>query len=126
MNELEKWCADFQEIVPVDERELTKEEATFRCLQGVSYVIDKLVNVGFKDLLCVGHDASAVREEPSLWCDLDEICRRHPELRRSNVVSRQWRLENDFPCKGGYKCRQMYYEPDVIEWIDRNLREKKC
>lgn len=126
MNELEKWCADFQEIVPVDERELTKEEATFRCLQGVSYVIDKLVNVGFKDLLCVGHDASAVREEPSLWCDLDELCRRHPELRRSNVVSRTWRLEKGFPFKGGYKCRQMFYEPDVVAWINQHMREEKC
>lgn len=126
MNELEKWCADFQEIVPVDERELTKDEATFRCLQGVAYVIDKMVNVGYKGLLGIGRDSLVAPDNLSPWCDLDELCRRHPELRRSNVVSRTWRLENNFPSKGGYKCRQMYYEPDVIEWIDRHLREKKC
>lgn len=126
MNGIEKWCEEFQQIVPADERELTKDEATFRCLQGVAYVIDKMVNVGFKDLLGIGADKKNEQQNESCWCDLDELCRRHPELRRSNVVSRTWRLENNFPSKGGYKCRQMYYEPDVIEWIDRHLREEKC
>lgn len=124
MNDLEKWYADFQMLVPVDEKNISSNEATFHCLQGVSYLLDKMVNVGFKDLLGIGADKVNEQAKETCWCDLDELCRRHPELRRSNVVSRQWRQENDFPCKGGYKCRQLYYEPDVIEWIDRHLRGK--
>ncbi len=122
MNKLEKWCNDFQMLVPIDEKNVTPNEATFYCLQGVAYIIDQMVNVGFKDLLGVGVDKMNEQTNESCWCDLDELCRRHPELRTSNVVSRQWRIENNFPSKGGYKCRQMYYEPDVIEWINRHLR----
>ena len=124
MNDLEKWYADFQMLVPVDEKNISSNEATFHCLQGVSYLIDKMVNVGFKDLLGGGADKMNEQTNESCWCDIDELCRRHPELRKSNVVSRKWRLDNGFPSKGGYKCRQMYYEPDVIEWIDRHLRGK--
>lgn len=85
-----------------------------------------MVNVGFKDLLDVGQNDNDDQEKGSCWCDVNELCRRHPELRRNNVVSRQWRTNNDFPSKGGYNCRQMYYDPDVIEWIDQHLRGKKC
>lgn len=126
MSKLDDWMDEFKRIVPSNEKLLTSNEATFYCLQGVAYVFDKIVNTGYKDLLGVGRDAPSAQDEWSNWCDINELCRRHPELRRSNVVSRQWRLENNFPSKGGYKCRQMYYEPDVIEWIDRHLREEKC
>lgn len=126
MYNLEQWCADFKTMVPVNEQNLTPNEATFYCLQAISYVVDKLINVGFKDLLGIGADKMSEQTNESCWCDLDELCRRHPELRRSNVVSRQWRLDNGFPSKGGYKCRQMYYDPDVIEWINQHLRGKKC
>jgi hypothetical protein len=88
-------------------------------------MIDKLVNVGYKDLLGIG-DVRNEQEQETCWCDIHELCRRHPELVKSNVISRKWRLENGFPCKGGYKSRQMYYEPDVIEWINQHLRRKKC
>lgn len=124
MYDLEKWCADFQTLVPVDKKNVTQSEATFYCLQGVSYLFDRMVNVGFKDLLGVGADKTSEQTNETSWCDLEELCSRHPELRKSNVVSRKWRLENDFPAKGGYKCRQMYYEPDVIEWINGHLRGK--
>lgn len=126
MNRIEKWCEEFQQIVPADEHELTKDEATFRSLQGVAYVIDKMVNVGYKGLLGIGRDSLVAPDNLSPWCDLDELCRRHPELRRSNVVSRTWRLEKGFPFKGGYKCRQMFYEPDVVAWINQHMREEKC
>lgn len=126
MYNLELLCAEFQKLVPANERILKINEATFYCLQGVSYLIDKMVNVGFKDMLEVGQTDNDDQEKGSYWCDVNELCRRHPELRRSNVVSRQWRTNNDFPSKGGYKCRQMYYDPDVIEWIDQHLRGKKC
>ena len=124
MYDLEKWCADFQTLVPVDEKNISSNEATFHCLQGVAYIIDKMVNVGVKDLLGVGAEKLTEQTNETCWCDLDELCRRHPELRKSNVVSRQWRIQNDFPSKGGYKCRQMYYEPDVIKWINERLRGK--
>ncbi len=126
MTDLEKWYSEFQTIVPAPEQHTTQSEATFYCLQGVSYLIDKMVNVGFKNLLEVRQNDNDEQEKESCWCDVNELCRRHPELRKSNVVSRQWRLDNGFPSKGGYKCRQMYYEPDVIEWINRHLRGQKC
>ena len=126
MYNLELLCAELQKLVPANERISKTNEATFYCLQGVSYLIDKMVNVGFKDMLEVGQTDNDDQEKGSCWCDVNELCRRHPELRRSNVVSRQWRTNNDFPSKGGYKCRQMYYDPDVIEWIDQHLRGKKC
>lgn len=124
MTDLEKWCSEFQTIVPAREKNTTQSEVTFYCLQGVSYLIDKMVNVGFKDLIGVHQHDNDEQEKGSCWCDVNELCRRHPELRKSNVVSRQWRLDNGFPSKGGYKCRQMYYEPDVIEWINGHLRGK--
>lgn len=65
-------------------------------------------------------------ESESGWCDADELCKRHPELSKSKVVSRQWRLDNDFPFNSGYKCRQIYYEPDVVDWINKHLRTNKC
>ena len=124
MNELDQWYTELKTLIPVDRQTLTTNESTFRYLQGVSYLIDKMVNVGFKDLLEVGQNDKDDQEKGSCWCDVNELCRRHPELRRSNVVSRKWRLDNGFPSKGGYKCRQMYYEPDVIEWINGHLRGK--
>lgn len=124
MNNLERWYSEFQTIVPAPEQNVNQSEATFYCLQGVSFLLDKMVNVGFKDLLGIGADKMNEQTNESCWCDLDELCRRHPELRKSNVVSRKWRLDNGFPFKGGYKCRQMYYEPDVIEWINGHLRGK--
>lgn len=124
MNNLEKWCNDFQMLVPIDDKNITCNEATFHSLQGVAYIIDRMVNVGFKDLLGVGADKKTEQTDESYWCDVNELCRRHPELSKSNVVSRKWRLENGFPSKSGYKCRQMYYEPDVIEWINGHLRGK--
>ena len=127
MYDLEKWCADFKTMVPVNEQNLNPNEATFYCLQAISYVMDKIINVGCKDLLGVSGDNNASEQaKEDSWCDVHELCRRHPELRKSNVVSRQWRLANNFPCKGAYKCRQMYYDPDVIEWINQHLRGKKC
>jgi hypothetical protein len=126
MYNLEQFCADFQKLVPVCEHSKTQAEATFYCLQGISYVFDKLVNVGYKELLGVGGDTMKKQENESCWCNIHELCMRHPELRKSNVVSRQWRLENDFPSKCSYKSRQIFYEPDVVEWIDQHLRGKKC
>ena len=126
MNDLEKWCAEFRALVPTDENSITPNEATFHCLQGVSFLIDRMVNVGYKDLLGTGNDDVNKQEKESSWCDVNELCRRHPELRRSNVVSRQWRIENNFPCKSGYKCRQIYNDEDVKEWINQHMRGKKC
>lgn len=127
MNDFEQWCADFMTMVPINEQKLTPNEATFYCLQSISYVIDKLINVGYKDLLGVSSDnASNEQAKEDSWCDVHELCRRHPELRKSNVISRKWRLKNDFPCKCNYKTRQIYYEPDVEEWINKHLRGKKC
>ena len=126
MYKLEQLCAEFQKLLPANEQRLTTTEATFYCLQSISYVFDKIVNVGYKGLLGACADEVNVQASENCWCDLDELCRRHPELRRSNVVSRKWRLANGFPCKGGYKCRQIFYEPDVVEWIDQHLRGKKC
>ncbi len=126
MSDLEQWCTDFKTMVPVNEQKLTPYEATFYGLQSISYVMDKIINVGFKNLLGVGGDNASEQTKEDSWCDVNELCRRHPELRKSNVVSRQWRLAHSFPCKCSYKTRQIYYEPDVIEWIDRNLRGKKC
>lgn len=80
---------------------MNQSEATFYCLQGVSFLLDKMVNVGFKDLLGRGADKMNEQTNESCWCDIDELCRRHPELRKSNVVSRKWRLDNGFPSKGG-------------------------
>ena len=120
---LVKWCEEFKDLVPLEANTTAKDE-TFHTLQGVAYIIDKMVNVGLKDLLGIGAGKPAEQENESKWCNLDELCRRHPELTKSKVVSRRWRLENGFPCKGGYKCRQMYYEPDVIEWINRHLMGK--
>lgn len=123
MDELDKWCSEFRAIVPVNEQTLTPNEAAFHCLQGVSYLIDKLVNVGYKNLLTADVNDSS-EEDTTRWCTIEELCNRHPELRKSNVVSRSWRLENNFPCKSGYKCRQMFFEPDVIEWINHHFRGK--
>ena len=126
MIDFEQWCTDFKTKVPVNEQKLTPNEKAFYCLQGVSYMIDQLVNVGFKDILGVGCNNSQNEESESCWCGVDELCKRHPELSKSKVVSRQWRLDNDFPFKSGYKCRQMYYEPDVVDWINKHLRTNKC
>lgn len=122
-NKLIEWCENFKDLVPLEEN-TTPNEETFHTLQGVAYIIDKMVNVGLKDLMGIGAEKPAEQEKESNWCNLDELCRRHPELTKSKVVSRRWRLENGFPCKGGYKCRQMYYEPDVVEWINRHLMGK--
>ena len=125
MNELEKWYREFQTIVPAPEKNMTQAEATFYCLQGVSYLVDKMVNVGFKGLLGVCQNENGEQEKESCWCDVHELCRRHPELIKSNVISLQWLLANNFPCKGAYKCRQMYHEQDVIAWINQHLRGQK-
>ena len=70
-------------------------------LTGGAYLIDKIVNVGFKDLIGVHQNDNGEQEKGSCWCDVNELCRRHPELRRSNVVLRKWRLDNGVPSKGG-------------------------
>lgn len=104
----------------------TDKQGMFYALQGVAFCIGKLVNVyGYHDLLGMP-EMDKVGATKSNWCDLNELCKRHPELCKSKIKSRQWRLENDFPCKSGYKCKQMYYEPDVQEWIMRNKNRKKC
>lgn len=54
MIDFEQWCTDFKTKVPVNGQKLTPNEKAFYCLQGVSYMIDQLVNVGFKDILGVG------------------------------------------------------------------------
>lgn len=100
------------------------KQGLFYALQCVTYCMDKVVNTCvYQDLLGV-QSSSEVVEEKSAWCDLDELCRRHPELLRSKVKSRKWRLENDFPCNSEYKCHQMYYDPDVCEWIQTHLKKK--
>lgn len=121
MYDLEKWYNEFQSIVPAPEQNVTQSEAAFYCLQGVLYLIDKMVNVGLKDLIGVCQNDNEEQENESCWCDVNELCRRHPELVKSNVMNRKWRLENGFPFRGGYKCRQMYNEQDVIEWINQHL-----
>lgn len=126
MNVLEKWLSEFQTMVPTDMKRMTLEEANFFCLQGISFMIDKMVNVGYRDLIGKETEKKDTPEDESSWCNINELCKRHPELCKSNVVSRQWRLDNNFPSKGGYKCRQIFYEPDVVEWIDQHLRGKKC
>lgn len=125
MNEIEKWFDEFGRIVPDKGESMTSQEANFRCLQGVSYIIDKMVNVGYRDLLGIGKEKENVQENKSSWCDIEELCMRHPELIKSKVISRKWRLENHFPCVGEYKCRQRYYEPDVNRWIEERMK-KKC
>lgn len=126
MFEIEKFYEVFQPLAPTAEQNMHPAEKTFLCMQMVSCIIDHAVNVGLKDLLGVGYGSKIEQENETSWCDVNELCRRHPELRKSNVVSRKWRIENGFPSKGGYKCRQMYYDPDVIEWINQHLRGKKC
>ena len=126
MNELEKWLCEFKTLVPTEDATITPNEATFYCLQGVAFMIDKMVNVGYRGLLGVGDSSNEQKQEQeTCWMDVHELCRRHPELRKSNVISRQWRLSNNFPCKGAYKCRQMYHEQDVNEWINQHLRAQK-
>ncbi len=127
MNELEKWLCEFNTLVPTKDATITPNEATFYCLQGVAFMIDKMVNVGYRGLLGVGDSSNEQKQEQeTCWMDVNELCRRHPELRKSNVQSRQWRLANNFPCKGAYKCRQMYYDPDVIGWINQHIRGENC
>lgn len=122
---IEKWVEEFERIVPADNKNMTSEEVNFRCLQGVSFLIDKMVNVGYHDLLGIGREKEKVQENKSSWCDIEELCMRHPELIKSKVISRKWRLENHFPCVGEYKCRQRFYEPDVQRWIEERMK-KKC
>lgn len=125
MMKIEKWVEEFERIVPVDDQNMTSEEMSFHCLQGVSFVIDKMVNVGVRYLLRAGQEGDSEPKKENSWCDVHELCKRYQELDKSKVLSRAWRLSNNFPFHGEFKCKIRYYTPDVERWIGERMR-KKC
>lgn len=57
---------------------------------------------------------------PSNCYTAKEICIRIPQMSYNDVKDRQWRIANGFPNNPTYKGKQLFYEPDVLKWLEEH------
>ena len=54
--------------------------------------------------------------EKSDWMTLEEVHLTF-QLPKNNLKSRQWRIDNNFPCKSAPYTKNIFYRPDIEKWM---------